>query len=130
MDIHLIQEDRDRVHNLEANASRHITAVNDICSFEKELQSSQSGHHEGSALCSSVQVLSAETGLGFEAAKRVLWAMCREWEHRHEELTKECFSANATRCSEDLRAYTKGLEYQMSGNELWSLTTPRYSVVV
>ncbi len=30
-------------------------------------------------------------------------------------------------CSEATKAYMKGLEYQMSGNEQWSKTTRRYN---
>lgn len=125
MNIHLGADDRDSVQDLETNCSRHITAVNDIYSFEKELRASQSGHHEGSALCSSVEVVSIEAGFDVEAAKRVLWAMCREWELCHKELFKRRQSKESG-CSDELCAYMKGLEYQMSGNEEWSRTTARY----
>lgn len=125
MNIHLSADDRESVQDLEANCSKHITAVNDIYSYEKELQAAQSGHHEGSALCSSVQVVSIEAGFSIAAAKRVLWAMCREWEICHKELIKKR-QAQRLGCSDELCAYMKGLEYQMSGNEEWSRTTARY----
>lgn len=50
------------------------------------------------------------------------------WEHAHEAL---CESKLLTPegCSEAEQLYMKGMEYQMSGNELWSKTTMRYRVV-
>ena len=108
---------------LEKNCAKQISVVNDIYSWEKEVRAAQTGHQEGSALCSAVQVLANETSLGIEASKRVLWLMVREWELVHEELVVEMEQAG---CSEAVRDYMKGLEYQMSGNEEWSRTNPRY----
>lgn len=128
MKLHVKPEELAFVRDVEMNCSKHISVVNDIYSWEKELKASQFGHEEGSALCSSVSVLSSETMLDFEASKRVLWAMCREWELVHEKLVKEKQSASLS-CRKDLAAFLKGLEYQMSGNEAWSASTPRYHSV-
>uniref|UniRef100_L2GBU5 Aristolochene synthase n=1 Tax=Colletotrichum fructicola (strain Nara gc5) TaxID=1213859 RepID=L2GBU5_COLFN len=127
MKLDLTAEELNTVHDIEMNCSKHIFVVNDIYSWEKELKASQTGHQEGSALCSSVSVLSSETSLDYKASKRVLWTMCREWELVHEELVERRRSLQP--CSKDLQSFMKGLEYQMSGNEAWSETTPRYHSV-
>ncbi len=64
---------------LEQNSSKQITVVNDIYSWEKELQASKTGHKEGSALCSAVKVVADSTSLDAEASKRVLWSLVREY---------------------------------------------------
>ncbi|GME30039.1 Aristolochene synthase [Neofusicoccum parvum] len=122
MAIHLTPAELDRMKLLEENCSKQISVVNDIYSWEKEVHASQTGHHEGSALCSAVKVLADETNLSIPATKRVLWSMVREWELVHDELAAGMNGES----SEDARAYITGLEHQMSGNELWSKTTPRY----
>lgn len=111
---------------LEQNCSKQISVVNDVYSWEKEVYASRTGHREGSALCSAVKVLVDETKLNTHAAKRVLWSLIREWELLHDELAAQQV-ANPGGCSQAVKDYLKGLEYQMSGNELWSKTTLRYS---
>ncbi|KAK8147306.1 hypothetical protein G3M48_001821 [Beauveria asiatica] len=65
-----------------------------------------------------------------EATKACLWTMVREWEVKHERLCSVPFvPANISNISKEAMLYLKGLEYQMSGNELWSRMTPRYLVV-
>ncbi|KAK1657954.1 aristolochene synthase [Colletotrichum godetiae] len=128
MSLHLSSEDLNSVEDIELNCSRHISVVNDIYSWEKELKASQVGHKEGSALCSSVSVLASETSLDYSASKRILWTMCREWELLHSKLVNSRLSS-AGPCGPDLQAFMKGLEYQMSGNEAWSSITPRYHSV-
>ncbi|KAF6838321.1 aristolochene synthase [Colletotrichum plurivorum] len=125
MKLHLSTEELEMVQPVELNCSKHISVVNDIYSWEKELRASQTGHSEGSALCSSVSVFSSESSLNVPASKRVLWIMCREWELVHEELVGS-LARSPSPCSADVLAFVKGLEYQMSGNEAWSETTPRY----
>ena len=116
----------DAVTEVELNCARHLSVVNDICSWEKELKKSQESDAEGSTLCSSVKVMADECKLGIEASKRVLWSMCREWELLHltyldREKKKENSRPEVTR-------YCEGLGYQMSGNELWCRNTMRYQV--
>lgn len=124
MALHVTEAELESVKAVERNCSKHISVVNDIWSWEKELIASKTGHVEGSALCSSVQVMADEANLSIEASKRVLWHMCREWELVHLELEKKRIEQG--KCTPDLQAYMKGLEYQMSGNELWSQSTLRY----
>ncbi|KNG46670.1 aristolochene synthase [Stemphylium lycopersici] len=93
--------------------------------WEKELKASKVVHEEGAVLCSAVSVLSVETTLSIPSTKRVLWVMCREWELRHKQLVVNRL-ASGQPCGHDLKIFIKGLEFQMSGNEVWSSTTPRY----
>lgn len=113
---------------VEMNCSKHISVVNDIYSYEKEILAAKEGHLEGGALCSSVQIMAIEADVNIDAAKRILWAMCREWELCHHDLVIELEKrADKAKFSPGLAAHVKGLEYQMSGNELWSRTTRRYN---
>ncbi len=57
---------------LEANCAKHLSVVNDIYSYDKEEEASQTGHKEGAFLCLAVKVLAEETNLGIPATKRVL----------------------------------------------------------
>lgn len=121
MKLELTQEDLDLVKPIDRNCSKHIAVVNDIYSWEKEYMQSLRSKEEGSILCSSVKVIADEANVSVEAAKRILWSMCREWELVH--LTKV---GKLWGCKEDIITYCKGLEYQMSGNEKWSRSTLRY----
>lgn len=113
---------------LEQNCSKHISVVNDIYSYEKEVLAAQTGHKEGSFLCSAVKVVSSETALGIAATKRVLWSMVREWELIHDAMREGLIAAGTS--SQSVRDYMRGLQFQMSGNEQWSRTTPRYLVPI
>ncbi|KAI1843093.1 hypothetical protein JX265_005126 [Neoarthrinium moseri] len=126
MNLHLTADELASVNDVEMNCSKHISVVNDIYSWEKEVLAAQTGHREGAVLCSSVLVLSQETSIDVEASKRVLWSMCREWELVHEKLVAKRIAPTSLPCKEDLKFFLKGLEYQMSGNEAWSEKTPRY----
>lgn len=127
MDLHLSADELQEMKPVEQNCSKHISIVNDIYSWEKELKQSQDTAEEGSHLCTGVQILSSCAGLDIPATKACLWTMVREWEVKHEILcSAPHLSANISKSS---LLYLKGLEYQMSGNELWSRMTPRYLVV-
>lgn len=126
MGLHLSAEDFASVDKVEKNCGRHISIVNDIYSYEKELQTSKTGHKEGAYLCSAVPIFSEETDLSIAAAKRALYSLVREWEYKHEQLVRERVN-DPNGCSPSVEAYMNGLEYHMSGNELWSRTTKRYS---
>lgn len=106
--------------------SKHLSVINDIWSYEKELKASRTAHKEGGAMCSSVAILTLDTGLSVSATKRVLFSMCREWEHQFQEQARMVLNEANTLA---LRDYLLGLEHQMSGNEMWSATTERYSMV-
>lgn len=123
MDLELTPEEQTSMVPLERNCSKQISVVNDIWSWEKEVRASQSGHEEGSVLCSGVKVLAEATNLDIAATKRLLQAMVEEWNKVHDRLTAEHIAMG---CRSVVKLYMKGLEYQMSGNQLWSQTTLRY----
>lgn len=112
---------------VDMNCSKHLSVINDIWSYEKEVLASKTAHEEGGALCTGVAIFAAETEVSIAAAKRVLYSICREWEAHHDELVAEALTK---RDSAELRAYVKGLEYQMSGNEMWSRSTLRYLIAI
>ncbi|KAI1156829.1 Aristolochene synthase [Nemania diffusa] len=126
MGLRLSADELQGMKVLEGNCAKQLSVVNDIYSYEKEEEASRTGHKEGAFLCSAVKVLAEETKLGIPATKRVLWSMTREWETVHDEIVAEKIASPAG-CSEAAKAYMKGLEYQMSGNEQWSKTTRRYN---
>ena len=126
MGLHVSPEDLEYARPIERNCSKHISVINDVYSFEKEALAAKEGHKEGGALCTSVQIMADEAEMEIGAAKRVLLAMCKEWEECHRRLVKKAEDGEK-KPSPELQAYMKGLEYQMSGNELWSRTTKRYS---
>ena len=123
MGLRMTSKELSGMRDLERNCSKHISIVNDIYSWEKEFRASQRGHEEGSALCTAVKILADGTSLSIEGSKRVLWAMAREWEATHDGMVADKVARDCTHAERD---YMKGLKYQMSGNELWSKTTPRY----
>ncbi|KFX86557.1 hypothetical protein O988_09507, partial [Pseudogymnoascus sp. VKM F-3808] len=117
----LAPEELHTVTQVEQNCAKHLAIVNDIYSWEKELAQSKKSIEEGSVLCSSVKVMADNAGLSVDSAKRVLWSMVREWEATHEMLCAKPYVQDV----EDAKSlYLQGLKYQMSGNELWSRTTP------
>ena len=123
LNLHLSPLELRSMDRLERYGARHISAVNDIMSWEKEVKASQSGHREGSVLCTAVKVVMDETDVAVEAAKKVLWLVTREWEGVFDGIVRERLDAG---CSQAVKDYMQGLEFQMSGNELWSSTTLRY----
>ncbi|KAE8143183.1 Aristolochene synthase [Aspergillus pseudotamarii] len=126
MDLPLSPEELAVVRPVERNCAKHIAIINDIYSWEKELAQSQKSSEEGSVLCSAVKVMADNAGLSIDSARRVLWSMVREWESKHDLLCAMLCGQDPT----DVKTlYVEGLKYQMSGNELWSRTTPRYLLV-
>ena len=123
MGIKVTPEELEVARPVDLNCSKHLSVINDIWSFEKELIASKTLHEEGGVLCTCVSIFADEAQISTDAAKRVLYNLCREWELRHRLLVEKVLAKNDT---PTLRAYLKGLEYQMSGNELWSQTTLRY----
>jgi len=128
MDIHFTPAEHESMSALEHNCSKHISVVNDVYSWGKELKAAQTGHSEGSALCSAVKVVAEKANIRFDQSQRVLWSMVREWEVTHDELAAQRLEA-PDGTDPRVRDYIQGLQYQMSGNELWSKTTLRYSEV-
>ena len=125
MGLHMTDSELELARPVEENCSKSISVVNDICSYDKEVRTAANGH-EGGALCSSVPIMQSIADVDVPGAKRILWQMCREWEVRHKQLVGELLMENK---SPSLAAYLESLEFQMAGNEVWSLITPRYNDV-
>ncbi|KAI0533245.1 Aristolochene synthase in complex with 12,13 Difluorofarnesyl diphosphate [Xylaria digitata] len=123
--IYLTEEEAALADPVDKNAARHISVINDIWSYDKELKA-VALNQEGSTMLNAVDILADEASMPLESAKRVLYRLCREWEIVHETLVSEIL---AKRDSPALRAYFKETEYQMSGNEVWSRLTLRYSQI-
>jgi aristolochene synthase len=119
MCIKLTPEDLALARPVDMNYSKHLAVVNGIWSYEKELIASKTLHEEGGVLCTAVAIFVDGAKVLAIAAKRVLYLLCREWKLCHDILTVELL---AKRDTPDIRAYLKCLEYQISGNEIWSRT--------
>jgi aristolochene synthase len=123
MGLHVTPEELALVAPLEMNAMRHVTLVNDIASYEKEVLAAGKGAALGQ-LCSAVPIFMESCGVRESSAMRIMWEAARELEIEHYKLFEEATS----KCNTDaLRSYAKGLEYQIAGNERWNLLTPRYN---
>lgn len=127
MGIHLSASERSALAPLEENCAKHLSAINDIYSWAKEVRAAKAEGNEGAAICSAVPILGEEINLDIEATKRVLWTMIREWELVHTRLQADLV-ASPDGCSQAVEEYVKGVEYQMSGNEEWDKTTLRYRI--
>lgn len=123
MSLHVAKEDLDLLRPLDRNCAKHLSVINDIWSYEKEVLAAETLHPEGGALCSAVEILVKAADITPAAAKRVLYTLSREWEFTHEAIVREILDKKDT---ETIATYMKGLELQMSGNEAWSRTTLRY----
>jgi aristolochene synthase len=121
--LYMTPDELELVKVAEENCMKHITFVNDVCSFEKEVLTAKNGFQLG-AICSSVPIVVELCGVNEHEAKRIMWQMVRGWEVRNFEHVEEILNKNL---SQALATYLKGLEYQTAGNELWSLLTPRYN---
>lgn len=121
MGLKITPQELETVKPIEKNCAKHISVISDIYSYEKELLVSQTAHEEGGAFCTSVQIMMGEMDVNAESTKRILFAMCREWEFRHRMLVAQLEeeSDDAMKVSSALRVYVQGLEYQVSGNEAW-----------
>jgi len=147
---------RNHLRIIESRHAYHISIVNDIMSWEKEVRAAaaDSDHHaEGAVLCNAVKVLGDGSGLSVNASKRVLWMIVREWERSFDEAAEKISSELGGEQEDDsntatghekrvpksttldkqdkqeIHRYVEGLRLQMSGNEYWSLTTPRYNKI-
>ncbi|KAF2003110.1 terpenoid synthase [Amniculicola lignicola CBS 123094] len=120
--LHMTPEELALAAPIEELAMKHITFVNDIASFEKELLSAKEGFELG-AICSSVPIVMDMCEVGVREAKRMMWQMVRAWEIEHFVRCKVILKKHPSKA---LEKCFKGLEYQASGNEVWTLMTPRY----
>ncbi|KAL3475699.1 isoprenoid synthase domain-containing protein [Aspergillus californicus] len=111
---------------LENTTVRHMILVNDILSWEKEIKEARESNQEGSAVCSAVPILARNLGVGYDGAKRILWASCRELEGSFGDLAVDVLGRLKGGNLAEGKRYIEALEYLASGNEEWSRTTSRY----
>ncbi|KAI0424123.1 Aristolochene synthase in complex with 12,13 Difluorofarnesyl diphosphate [Xylaria sp. FL1042] len=123
--VHLTEDKWALVDPVDKDSAQHISVINAIWSYDKEFKATGL-NQEGSTMLNAVDILADEASMPIESAKRVLYQLCREWEIVHETLISEILSKHD---SPRLRAYFKETEYQMSGNEIWSRLTLRYSQI-
>jgi aristolochene synthase len=97
--------------------------MNDIYSWEREWKVHQANQTDGAHPVSAIYIFANETGLPYTACKRLMYSYCRELEVALKQSNDEICTKSLT---QELEMYIKGLEYFMSGIELWSQWTPRY----
>lgn len=68
MNLDLIPAEHASILTLEYNCLKHISVINDIYSWEKELKVSETGHNEGSVLYSAVKVIADKANLRYDQA--------------------------------------------------------------
>ncbi|MCJ1461493.1 hypothetical protein MMC07_000090 [Pseudocyphellaria aurata] len=124
--LHLSPEALQSVSELETSVSMWSIVVNDICSYDKEVQAQEANPTEGGLVLNVVDHLTKNTNLTPPAAKRAAWAMTREGELRHQELLAARLKVTDPPCTGDLMTFVEGLDYATGGNEVWSRTTGRY----
>ncbi|KAI1499290.1 Aristolochene synthase [Biscogniauxia marginata] len=122
MGLHMSDEEMRLARPIVSNFAKNLLCFNDIYSYEKELRVQDEGS-EGGIVVSAVPMVADLAQVSVESAKRILWTMCREWEANHHRLVAKALRENN---SPALKAFCKGIEYQYSGNELWSHETGRY----
>lgn len=123
MQLHLTKEDLQSISSLYETFGNCAMVVNDIISLNKELRAWNNSHKGGAFPLNTVIMLSEQTGLGQDSAKRILWMFCREWEIQFRTKVDERLAIG---CSRDLEVYMDGLDLISGGNEAWSWTTGRY----
>jgi aristolochene synthase len=111
---------------MESTAFRHVSVMNDIYSWEREWRVFQTNPTDGAQAFSAIYILANETGLPYSACKRLLYRYCRESELVLKQSAYKIRHDNTRASAPELEVYIKGLEYFMSGIELWSQWTPRY----
>ena len=127
MEIHLTASELRALRPLEKNCAKHLSVINDIYSWEKEIQAAKVSNSEGVEICSAVKVLREEINLDFEATKRMLWTMIPEWKMVHTRLHADLVgSPSGWRPA--VEEYIKSVEYHFGGNEEWCKTTLRYRI--
>jgi aristolochene synthase len=146
MALRISAKELEMVEKVEESYGKLGIVVNDIQSFDKEVQRWEAKKREGAFVVNVVKRIAEDTGLPFEAAKRVCWVLCREWEVEHHQLVKNVRKGwkngltegekkmedkdggggDVGSLLETLEKYMQALEWVMAGNERWSVMTGRY----
>lgn len=130
LDLHLSPAELESIAHIDYSYAKLAIIGNDIVSYDKERRAAEryeaADDKARNKMLNMVQMQADETGCSIAAAKRMLWVLCREWEVEHLEMVRER-EARAEGCSEALKAYMKGIEYVLGGNELWGCFSKRYN---
>ncbi|KAJ5546148.1 hypothetical protein N7494_003733, partial [Penicillium frequentans] len=124
--LHLSPSELQQTSALESTAFRFMGVLNDVFSWDKEWKAYQEHSTDGAQPFSAVHVLAQETGLPYPACKRLMYSYCRELELVLAQSAAEIRESAGGTLRPEMEKYVKGLEYLMSGIELWSQWTPRY----
>jgi len=79
MGLSMSPEDLEMARPADMNCSKHLSIINDIWNYEKELLALQKAHEERGVLCTGVATFANEADVSVDAAKRVLYRLCRKW---------------------------------------------------
>lgn len=72
MAIKMSNHHKEAVRELDLNAAKSVSIMNDVYSFEKELKKSQTSEKDIASLCSSVDIISRECNVTAGSAKNLL----------------------------------------------------------
>ncbi|KAL1876932.1 hypothetical protein Daus18300_002538 [Diaporthe australafricana] len=115
-------EDKDAVFNLTRPVWAAAALTNDVQSWEKEDRLFQKD--EKTDMTNGVWILMREHSIGVEEAKRRILEKAKE----HVAVFVKTLSQLHSRLdlSHDSRLFVEAMQYMVSGNLLWGISTPRY----
>lgn len=124
MGISISEEEMNLCERLTRPAWIHVCLVNDLYSWEKEYQASQK--YDKTQTFNAIWVLMREHSFTVDQAKD----FCRQKikENVTEYLRNVEENRNNENLSPDLRRYIVCMQYQLSGNLVWSRLCPRYNL--
>ncbi|KAI4222139.1 MAG: hypothetical protein L6R36_006381 [Xanthoria steineri] len=119
MGLHLLPSERASIIHIEKAYAYLAIIDNEIESYDKEVAASGKN-----GVVNLVQMQADDTGCSIAASKRILWVLYRELQLEFLELVAKR-EASAEGCSETLKSYMKGLDFQAShkllNNMYWQL---------
>lgn len=125
MDLHIPSDVQDSLQEIHDSYAKLGIIVNDIESFDKELNAWETHGKEGAHMLNMVKMMAKDGGVSYDAAKRICYILVRESEFEHERLVAK-FLADTDGDSKSLTRYVYALGCCLGGNEVWSQTTARY----
>ena len=128
MDLHLSTDVLDSLQEIHDSCSKLGVIINDIESFDKELDAWQTNGKEGAHVLNMVKMMAEDGGVSIAAAKRICYVLARELEFEHEQLVAKR-KAEPDGRDESLNRYLYAIGCAIGGNEAWSQTTARYHQV-
>ncbi|KAJ5746215.1 hypothetical protein N7520_011397 [Penicillium odoratum] len=124
--LHIGPSGLQQTFGLESTAFRFMGILNDVYSWDKEWKAYKEHSTDGARPFSAINILAQETGLPYPACKRLMYNYCRELELVFQQSAGKIKGSAGGPLLPEIEKYIKGLEYLMSGIEIWSQWTPRY----